>query len=135
MNYELFKVIDYEVDINKKNISYMDRKFNRAYRAILKLYGLKIKTPERPNFISFACNRLNLPTDFMYFIYEKYAILKKFFQPHFRIEGYILAIIYIYGNECFGFFLKTLEDIFHTSSKTIAYRKNEILNIIKKITR
>lgn len=132
-NYELAKVVDYQSHIDKKNISYMEKKFNNAYRAILRLYKLHIKLPEHPHFIDFACNKLDLPYIFTKKIHDKYTLLKKYFQPHFRIEGYILALIYIYGNKDFGFYLKTIEELFHTSSKTITNRKNELLKYESKI--
>ena len=132
-NYELANIIDYETDLSRKNLSYMERRFNRAYRAILKLYNLTIKTPEHPAFIDYVCNKLNIPYSFVIEIHNRYTMLKRFFQPHFRVEGYILALIYIYGNQQFGLYLKTLEEMFHTSAKTIGNRKNEILYILKKI--
>ena len=128
-NNDLASVIEYQSDISSKNVSYMEKKFNRAYRAILRLYKLNIRIPEHPNFISYACNKLKLPYEFAVETYEKYSVLKKYFQPHFRLEGYILALIYIYGQR-FHIYLKTLEKLFYTSSKTIINRKNEILNII-----
>jgi transcription initiation factor TFIIIB Brf1 subunit/transcription initiation factor TFIIB len=126
LNHDLANVIDYQVAKEKKNLSYMEKKFNRAYSAILRLYKLRIKSPKHPNFIDFVCNRLGLPYSFIVKVHEKYTKLRERFQPHFRIEGYILAIIYLLGHKMYGFYLKTLERIFHTSSKTIINRKNEI---------
>lgn len=131
MNHDLANVIDYKI-MDSKNLSYMEKKFNRAYRGILKLYKLRIKQPVHPRFIDFACTRLGLPCDFVKKIHLKYTKLRKYFEPHFRIEGYILALIYIYGNRQYGFYLKTLETLFHTSTKTIVNRKNEILKYEKK---
>ena len=127
-NYELSKLIDYQIGKGGGNRSYMEKKFNRAYRAIIRLYKLRIKTPEQPNFISYACHKLGLPYDSITETYQRYAILKKYFQPHFRIEGYILALIHIYR----GVSLNSLEKTFHTSSKTIVNRRNEILKYASK---
>lgn len=124
-NHDLANVIDYQANVPKKNTSYMERKFNRAYRAILNLYKLRIKMPEHPNFIDFACNKLGLPYSLIKKIHEQYTSLKEYFQPHFRIEGYILALIHIFGNQR----LNRLEKVFHTSSKTIVNRRNEILKL------
>jgi hypothetical protein len=54
--------------------------------------------------------------------------LKRFFKPHFKVEGYILALIYILGREKFNITLKNIELLFHISSLTISNRKNEINN-------
>lgn len=133
-NYDLSKTIDYEVSKpSKKNLGYMEKKFNKSYRAILKLYKLKIKNPEHPSFINYACNRLNIPYSFTRNLHEKYTQFNKYFAPHFRIEGYILALIYIYGRDEFKLTLKKLEKKFHVSSLTISNRKNEILKIIDKV--
>lgn len=132
-NNDLASVIDYQSDISSRNVSYMEKKFNRAYRAILKLYKLNIKTPEHPTFINFVCNKLGLPYPVAIDIHGVYTRIKKFFQPHFRVNGYILALFYIYGSKKYSFYLKTLEEMFHTSTKTIINRKNEILNILKNL--
>lgn len=133
-NYELSKTIDYEIsNPSNKNLSYMEKKFNRSYRAILKLYKLRLKDPEHPNYINYACNKLNIPCKFVEKIHKKYTKYKKYFMPHFKIEGYILALIYIYGKEEYGLILKTFEEKFHISSLTISSRKNELLKIINKV--
>jgi len=129
LQHDLANAIDYETEVDRKNVSYMEKKFNRSYRSIIQLYKLYIKQPEHPNFIDFACNRLGLPYDFTSKIHHVYTLIKETFKPHFRLEGYILALIYICGNKRFGFYLKTLEEAFHTSSKTIINRKNELLKI------
>lgn len=133
MNYQLAEVIDYRLAKDKKNVSYMERKFNRAYKEILRLYNLKIKTPEHPRFIDYACNILKTSIPFARQIHESYTVLRKYFQPHFRIEGYILALIYIRGRKEYKFTLKMLEVEFHTSSLTISNRKNEIAKILEKV--
>ena len=133
MNHDLANVIDYKISKSNKNLSYMEKKFNRAYREILRLYNLRIKTPEHPNFINYACNILKLPYEFVVDVHCDYTNLKRFFKPHFRLEGYILAIIYLNGKDEYKLTLKSLEEIFHMSSLTISNRKNEILNIkVKK---
>ena len=96
-NYQLGNVIDYKLTKDDVNTSYMEKKFNRAYREIIKLYNLKIKTPEHPNFIDYACAKLNLSYIFTVAVHHEYTHLKRFFKPHFKIEGYILAIIYLNG--------------------------------------
>lgn len=132
LNYELAQVIDYEnYSENGSNMAYMEKKFNRAYREILKLYRLIIPNPEHPNFINYACVRLSLPCDFATMIHQKYTLFKKIMKPHFRIEGYILALIYIYGAELFGITLKRLGNEFHVSSITISNRKNEMLKYVQ----
>lgn len=131
-NYDLASVIDYESDIDmNKNVSYMEKKFNKSYRAIMKLYKLNIPEPEHPHYITYACSILGTSFKFASDVYYGYKKLKWIFQPHFRIEGYILALIYLYGNGRFT--LKQLEKTFHTSSITISNRKNEILNHVKKM--
>ena len=131
-SHELASVIDYESEIDmNKNVSYMEKKFNKSYRAIIQLYKLKIPEPQFPNFIPYACNRLGVDHDFITRIYSIYGKMKKIFQPHFRVEGYILAIIYLCGNGTFT--LKDLEQQFHTSSITISNRKNELLKYVKKM--
>jgi hypothetical protein len=131
-NYELAKTIDYKTrDSSTKNRSYMEKKFNRSYRAILKLYGLQLKNPEHPNFINYACNILNTSYIFIVKIHKEYTRLRRFFMPHFKIEGYILALIYIYGKEDYGLILKTFEKKFHISSLTISSRRKELLKYIE----
>ncbi len=93
MNHDLADVIDYKINKTSKNLSYMEKKFNRAYREILSLYNLRIKTPEHPNFIDYACNKLNLPYEFVVDVHCDYVNHRRSFEPHFRLEGYILAII------------------------------------------
>lgn len=131
-NYDLASVIDYESEIDmKKNVGYMEKKFNRSYREIIKIYKLSIQEPDFPNFIPYACNILGVSYDFIMQIYDLYKKLKSVFQPHFRVEGYILALIYLCGDG--EYTLKELEDRFHTSSITISNRKNEILKYVKKV--
>jgi transcription initiation factor TFIIIB Brf1 subunit/transcription initiation factor TFIIB len=130
-NYDLAGVVDYQSNMSEKNTSYMEKKFNRSYNEILKLYKLVLKNPEHPNFIPFACNKLELPFNFSTIIQKKYTELRRYFKPHFRIEGYILALIYIFGGKRFNIYLKTLEKIFHTSTKTITSRKNEVLKYLQ----
>ncbi|KKM86408.1 hypothetical protein LCGC14_1279300 [marine sediment metagenome] len=131
-NHQLAMVIDYESDIDlKKNVSYMEKKFNKAYSGIIVLYKLILREPEYPKFIAYACSILGTTNQFMLDIYHAYKHLRKRFQPHFRIEGYILAIIYLAGMGKYT--LKELEEKFHTSSITISNRKNEIKNYVKKM--
>ena len=132
-NRELADVIDYKLNKDSANLSYMEKKFNRAYREILKLYGLRFKTPEHPNFINYACNKLKLPHTTTVRIHYEYDQFKKYFKPHFKVEGYILALIYLHGKKEYGLTLKFLEETFHVSSLTISNRKNELLNIQKVI--
>jgi len=131
-NYDLASVVDYEsaIDVDN-NVSYMEKKFNKSYRAILKLYDLNIKEPENPRFIDYACEKLDMPYNFTKKVHYIYSRLRETFQPHFRIEGYILAIIYLCGDGKFT--LKMLENEFHTSSITISNRKNELLKYVKKV--
>lgn len=131
MNHDLAEVIDYKISKDSTNLSYMEKKFNRAYREIIKLYNLKIGVPEHPKFIDYACDLLNLPYPFTIHIHHEYTRLKKHFQSHFRLEGYILALIYLNGRKEYGLTLKFLEEKFHTSSLTISNRKNELLKVIK----
>ena len=131
MNYQLAEAIDYKLAKDNTNVSYMEKKFNRAYREILKLYNLRIKTPEHPKFIDYACSRLGLPYYFTVDMHRAYTTWKYYFKPHFRVEGYILALIYIYGKSLYGLTLKILEKKFHTSSLTISNRKNEIGDMIR----
>ncbi len=130
-NYELANVIDYKIDKDTKNLSYMEKKFNRAYRSIIGLYNLKIEPPKHPKYIDYACSLLDTPYNFIKDIHQAYTNYKRFFQPHFRNDGYILALIYIYGRQQFGFTLKMLEKKFHMSSVTISNRKNELEKVIK----
>ena len=131
MNYQLAEAIDYKLSKDKTNVSYMEKKFNRAYREILRLYNLKLKTPEHPRFIDYACSRLGLPYYFTVDIHRAYTTWKYYFKPHFRIEGYILALIYIYGKRIYSLTLKKIEEKFHTSALTISNRKKELLKVIK----
>jgi len=132
LNHDLAVVIDYKLNKDSKNLAYMEKKFNRAYRAILKLYNLKIENPEHPKFIDYACNLLKTPNDFAVLIHDMFTKTKKYHQPHFRVEGYILALIYLFGRQRFGFTLKFLDNKFHISSQTISNRKNELKKVIKK---
>ena len=54
-------------------------------------------------------------------------------QSHFKLEGYVLALIYLeLRRQSINMTLKVLENAFHISSLTISNRKNEIEEIIKK---
>ncbi len=128
-NYDLASVIDYEFNDDKKNYGYMEKSFNRSYIAILKLYNLNIKQPEHPKFIDYACEKLGLPYEFAVDIHKRYNGLKKYFEHHFKIEGYILALIYIFGRNKYNIYLDTLVDAFHISQPTIVSRRGEILNL------
>ena len=130
-NYELANVIDYKLNKDSTNLSYMEKKFNRSYREILKLFNLRLKTPDHPNFIDFVCNTLNTPYSFIITIHNAYTKYKKYFKPHFKIEGYILALVYIYGKTAFNFTLKMLGEKFHISTLTISNRRNELKKVIK----
>ena len=134
MNYMLAEAIDYKLDKDSTNLSYMEKKFNRAYKEILKLYGLSIPIPIHPNFINYACEQLKLPYIFTLQIHNYYSQLRPFFMSHFKLEGYVLALIYlITKKQSVVLTLKTLEEAFHISSLTISNRKNEIEEIIKKV--
>ena len=129
---ELADVIDYKIaDNSKNNMAYMEKKFNRSYRAIKKLYNLSIPQPEHPRFIDFACDRIDAPYSFAIKIHKIYTQLKDIFKGHYRIEGYILAIIYIFGKEAYNLTLKKMEEMFQISSLTISKRKNELLEVVR----
>lgn len=131
LNYDLASVSNYLDD--DQNLTYMTRKFNNAYKNILRLFNLKINKPEHPNFIGYICSKLNLPISFLVEIHTKYNDIKKCILNHFKIEGYILALVYIYGNKRYNITLEQLSNIFHISPPTIRNRKNEILNMCKVI--
>jgi len=127
-NNELALMIEYTTkNENNKNMGYMEKKFNRAYRAIFKLLNLKIEAREHPNYIDYVCRNLNLPYDFTKYIHKKFDSLRRYFQPHFKIEGYILALVYIYGREKFNLHLNQLSRMFYVSTLTISNRRNEVL--------
>jgi len=132
LNHDLANAIDYKLNKDSKNLSYMEKKFNRAYRSIIKLYNLKLKRPEHPKFIDYACNLLQTSYDFTKLIHDQHTELKKNYKSHFRLEGYILALIYIFGRQSYGFTLKKLEERFHISSLTISNRKNELKKVINR---
>lgn len=133
MNHQLAKAIDYKLDKDDTNLTYMEKKFNRAYKEILKLYNIRLTPPLYPNFISYACEQLNLPFTFTKKIYDRYSSLRPFIQPHFKLEGYILAIIHIEAKiHHINIKIQTLEKTFHISPSTISNRKNEIKTIIKR---
>ena len=131
MNHELASVTNI-IDENE-NLTYMTRKFNMAYKNILRLFNISIKRPEHPNFINYACNKLDLPYSFTVKIHEKYNDIRKYTYRHFKLEGYILALMYIYGCNDFNITKSQLAEVFHTSVFTITNRKNEILNMYKVI--
>ena len=133
-NIELAQMIDYKVrNGNKKNMGYMEKKFNRAYRNIIHLLGLYLKRKKQPNYIDYVCSNLELPYEFTKHIHQKYGHLRKYFQPHFKIEGYILALVYIYGRDRFNIHMNLLGKKFYVSTLTISNRRNEILKKFKVI--
>lgn len=132
-HHDLASVIDYK-DVQTQNIGYMEKKFNRAYKAVIELYDLKIKEPEHPKYIDYVCNLLNLPYYLTSECHEAYTNIKRIFKPHFRIEGYILAIVYLVAlRHGLKITMKDLEERFHTSSLTISNRKKELENAIKSL--
>jgi len=118
---------------NKKNMGYMEKKFNRAYRNIIQLLGLRLTRKKQPNYIDYVCSNLGLPYDFTKHIHKKYGHFRKYFQPHFKNEGYILALVYIYGRERFNIHMNLLGKKFYVSTLTISNRRNEILKNFKVI--
>ena len=130
-NHDLSQLIDYDIKIKKNsNVGYMEKKFNRAFRHIIKIYKMHFSRPKKPNYINYVGIKLNYDIDFIKFIYNEYSKLSKFFQHHFRLEGYILALFYVYGKPKFGLTIKKLEETFHMSALTITNRKNEILKMV-----
>ena len=135
-NNELAQMINYRVkNGNKKNMGYMEKKFNNAYKNIIYLLGLKLKRKKQPNYIDYVCTNLKVPYSFTKHIHKKYNQLRKYFQPHFKIEGYILALIYIYGKERYNINMNLLGKNFYISILTISNRRNEILNMLKIIVK
>lgn len=135
-NNDLALMIDYSIkNGGKKNMGYMEKKFNRAYKNIIQLLGLRLKRRAQPNYIDYVCSNLNVPYSFTKLIHKKYSYLKKYFQPHFKNEGYILALIYIYGRERFNIHMNLLGKKFYVSTLTISNRRNEILNMFKIIVK
>lgn len=133
MNHELAEAIDYKLDKDDTNLTYMEKKFNKAYKEILKLYNMRISAPLYPNFITYACGQLKLPYTFTKIIYDQYIIFRPFLESHFKLEGYVLAFIYLEAKkQHINITLKILEKTFHISSLTISNRKKEILKKVIK---
>lgn len=130
-NQDLAEVIDYKIANDSNNLAYMEKKFNKAYSAILRLYRLNIPTPEHPHYIDYACELLGLPYEFTAKIHKRYIAISRYMQPHYKMEGYILALIYIYGRDEYELYLSTLQEKFNISSITLSKRKNELLKCLK----
>lgn len=109
------------------------REIDRKYVEILNKYlKIRILLPKKPNFISYACNKLNI-TNHQFDIYKLYEKTRKYFNPSCSINGYILALIHLLYSKSNKIRVLTLEKIFGVNRLTITSRKKDLKRIFKKI--
>jgi len=109
------------------------KEIDKRYREIIYNY-LKISIPpkKRPNFITYACNYLNIQ-HYEENIYLIYGVLQKFLNPSWSIKGVILALIHsMYGKEN-KIRIIDLENLFNINRLTISSRKKDLKKIMEMI--
>jgi transcription initiation factor TFIIIB Brf1 subunit/transcription initiation factor TFIIB len=130
-NKELSMFADYFQKTKKKpNYEYMDKKFNDAYIGCMRLLKIKIEKPEYPKYIDFVCQELGIP-EIITKVHEHYSRDKKYYKSHYKLEGYLLALIRIVARNILFKRLK-LSDLakkFGVSANTISAREKDIATI------
>lgn len=120
-------------DIVKVKGNPVKKEIDKHYVNIMKLLKIHINPPKKPNFIAFACNKLNLLQKCENQLYDIYSKINKFFNPSCSIKGYVLAIIYILYNKEYNVRYIDLEKTFVINRATIVSRKREINKIFERI--
>ena len=87
--------------------------------------------PKRPNFIVYACNRLNIRFNEqeLYKIYDK---IQPFLNPSWSIKGVVLAIIHSLYGKSYKIRIVDLEKLFNVNRLTISSRKKNLEKVLEK---
>lgn len=107
------------------------REIDKKYTEIMYKYlKINIPSPESPNFISYACEKLKIPLR-KYELYTKYAECRDKFNPSCSIQGYVLALIHILYAKSDKIKIITMEEEFGVNRLTISSRKKELMRMLK----
>ncbi len=105
----------------------IDKKYMEILHKHLKII---IPPPKKPNFISYACEKLNIPLH-KYELYKIYAKCRDNFNPSCSLQGYILALIHILYAKSDKIKIITMEEMFGVNRLTISSRKKELKEMLK----
>lgn len=109
------------------------KEIDKRYREILYNHLKIIISPKkRPNFISYACNLLNISRyeKELFILYEK---LQRFINPSWSVKGIILALIHSLYGKGNKIRIIDLENMFNVNRLTISSRKKDLKKIMEKI--
>ena len=107
------------------------REIDKRYVEILHDYlKIIIPPPEKPNFISYACEILKIPLH-KHELYNIYAKCRDNFNPSCSLQGYILALIHILYAKSDKIKIITMEEKFGVNRLTISSRKKELKEMMK----
>ncbi len=118
---ELNVLADYDLD--------NERKFNRPYMAILKMFKLIFPIPKNPNYIDYVCSILELPYSCAQKVRDIYKSLICVFKSGY-IESYILALYYILYKKEYKLTFKLLGETFEVSEISIMNRRKELMKVM-----
>jgi len=107
------------------------KEIDRRYTEIMyKHLKINIPPPKKPNFISYACEILNIPLQ-KHELYTIYAKCSGNFNPSCSIQGYILALIHLLYAKTHKIKIITMEEKFGVNRLTISSRKKELMRMMK----
>jgi len=107
------------------------KEIDKRYVEILhKFLKINIPPPKKPNFISYACELLNIQLH-KFELYKIYAKYRNNFNPSCSLQGYILALIHILYAKSNKIKIITMEEKFGVNRLTISSRKKELKRMMK----
>ena len=109
------------------------KEIDKRYREIIYDHlKILLLNPNRPNFIAYACNMLNIPQHEVN-IYYLYSIIQKFLNSSWSVKGVVLALIHSFYGKSDKIRIIDLESLFNVNRLTISSRKKDIEKIMEKI--
>jgi len=123
-------VFYYNKPINMRN-SPIKKNIDREMMIIKKELNLRFKRPKNPKFISHACNVLNINQEDETGLYELYAKINNRFKVIYKLNGYLLGMIYLLHGKKYKIGLGRLETEFGIARDTVRSRKKEIEVLLK----
>ena len=111
--------------INLRN-SLIKRTIDREMMLIKKELRLVFKHPKTPTFLNHACHVLGVDQEDVAKLYELYSKISNRFEARYKLNGYILALIYNYCGKKYKIGLGRIETEFGVARDTVRSRKKEI---------
>ena len=109
------------------------KEIDKRYREIIYDHlKILLLSPNRPNFIAYACNMLNIPQHEEN-IYYLYSTIQKFLNSSWSVKGVVLALIHSFYGKSDKIRIIDLESLFNVNRLTISSRKKDIEKIMEKI--